>query len=262
MARSSPRIRIFLISLLIFAWLSAGSATAQWTVQASGTKARLRGLCVVDRDVVWASGTGGTFLRTRDGGKTWRTGTLPGASALDFRDVHAVDGKTAFVLSIGAGDQSRILKTTDGGTTWETAHVNRDPKGFLDALAFWDGENGLAFGDPVDGRFVILRTADGGKTWAPIAADGMPLALAGEGAFAASGTCLVAGEDGRAWFATGGARVSRVFRSTDRGQTWTAHERPSWRAGHRRGSSRWRFTMRPAGSRSGATTRCRAGRKI
>lgn len=54
----------------------------------------------------------------------------------------------------------------------------------------------------------------------------MPPALPGEGAFAASGTCLVVGEDNHAWFATGGAKVARVFRSTDRGRTWTAHETP------------------------------------
>jgi hypothetical protein len=48
--------------------------------------------------------------------------------------------------------------------------------------------------------------------------------MPGEGAFAASGTCLLVGRGGRAWFATGGAKVSRVFRSTDRGRTWTAHE--------------------------------------
>ena len=201
-------------------------APAQWTAQASGTKARLRGLCVVSNDVAWASGTGGTFLRTTDGGKTWKAGTVSGASALDFRDVHAVDAHTAYLLSIGGGDQSRIYKTGDGGATWNTLHVNKDPKGFLDAIAFWDKEHGLALGDQVDGRFVILTTEDGGRSWSPIPPDGMPLALPGEGAFAASGTCLVVQGGGNAWFATGGAKDSRVFRFTDRGRTWTAHETP------------------------------------
>jgi photosystem II stability/assembly factor-like uncharacterized protein len=54
----------------------------------------------------------------------------------------------------------------------------------------------------------------------------MPPALNGEGAFAASGTCLVVQGQGNAWFGTGGAKVSRVFRSTDRGRTWAAHETP------------------------------------
>ncbi len=207
--------------------LSSGSvATAQWTTQASETKARLRGLCVVSNDVAWASGTGGTFLRTTDGGRTWRAGTVPGASALDFRDVQAIDDKTAYLLSIGSGDLSRIYKTADGGATWATVFVNKDPKGFLDAIAFRDKGHGLTLGDQVDGRFVILRTEDGGETWEPTPPEGMPPALPGEGAFAASGTCLVVGEGGHAWFGTGGAKAGRVFRSTDRGRTWTAHETP------------------------------------
>ena len=102
--------------------------------------------------------------------------------------------------------KSRIYKTNDGGATWTLQYTNRDPKGFLDALAFWDAEHGLALGDPVDGRFAILTTDDGGKSWEPIPPEGMPPALPGEGAFAASGTCLVVQGEGHAWFGTGGAK--------------------------------------------------------
>jgi photosystem II stability/assembly factor-like uncharacterized protein len=98
--------------------------------------------------------------------------------------------------------------------------------GFLDAIAFWDAEHGLALGDPVEGRFTILTTEDGGKGWRQIPVQGMPPALPGEGAFAASGTCLVVQGDRNAWFATGGAKVSRVFRSSDHCQTWTVQETP------------------------------------
>jgi photosystem II stability/assembly factor-like uncharacterized protein len=206
--------------------LIVNTCSAQWMPQESSTKARLRGLSVVNRNVAWASGTGGTCLRTTDGGKTWVARAVPGAIDLDFRDVHAADGDTAYLLSIGAGEESRIYKTTDGGTTWALQHTNRDPKGFLDAFASWDAEHGLAVGDPVDGRFLLLTTDNGGKEWKRLPVEAMPPALTGEGAFAASGTCLVVREDRNAWFATGGAKVSRVFRSSDRGQTWTVHETP------------------------------------
>jgi photosystem II stability/assembly factor-like uncharacterized protein len=206
--------------------LIAHPASAQWSPQESGTKSRLRGLRVVGRRVAWASGSDGTCLRTIDAGTSWVARPVPGASGLDFRDIHAVDADTAFLLSIGAGEQSRIYKTADGGATWILQYTNRDPRGFLDALAFWDTEHGLALGDPVDGRFEILLTDDGGKEWRPIPPNGMPRALLGEGAFAASGTCLVVQGNGHAWFATGGAKTSRVFRSTDRGKTWTAHNTP------------------------------------
>ena len=206
--------------------LSCGAVRGQWTRQESGTTARLRGISAAGPRIAWASGTGGTFVRTTDGGATWKAGVVPGAAALDFRDVQAVDAGTAYLLSSGAGEQSRIYKTTDGGATWSLQFTERDPHGFLDALAFWDAEHGLALGDPVDGRFEILATADGGKTWGRVPAAGLPPALPGEGAFAASGTCLIVRGDGLAWFGTGGAKVARVFRSTDRGRTWTAHATP------------------------------------
>jgi photosystem II stability/assembly factor-like uncharacterized protein len=206
--------------------LIADTCSAQWMPQESGTKSRLRGLGVVNRDVAWASGTGGTCLRTTDGGKTWVAMAVSGASDLDFRDVHAVDADIAYLLSIGEGEKSRIYKTTDGGTSWALQYTNQDPKGFLDAITFWDAKHGLAVGDPVEGRFMILTTDDGGKDWKRIPVEGMPPALPGEGAFAASGTCLVVQGDRNAWFATGGAKVSRVFRSTDRGRNWTVHETP------------------------------------
>jgi photosystem II stability/assembly factor-like uncharacterized protein len=223
-AVSSGRGVFMRLIIVLAACLLGSPATAQWTTQASGTKARLRGLSVVGDEVAWASGIDGTFLRTTDGGKTWKAGTVPGADSLDFRDVQAVDDKTAYLLSIGEGEQSRIYKTTDAGTAWARSYVNQDRKGFLDALALWDAEHGLALGDPVDGRFVILTTDDGGRTWGAIPPEGMSPALSGEGAFAASGTCLTVQGDRNAWFATGGAKAARVFRSTNRGRTWTAHE--------------------------------------
>jgi photosystem II stability/assembly factor-like uncharacterized protein len=95
--------------------------------------------------------------------------------------------------------------------------TNKDPAGFLDALSFWDMKRGIMLGDPVDGHFVILTTADGGETWQR---QQTPEALAGEGAFAASGTCLAVRANGEAWFATGGQNGARVFHSQDGGKTW------------------------------------------
>ncbi|MFN0109054.1 MAG: WD40/YVTN/BNR-like repeat-containing protein, partial [Blastocatellia bacterium] len=176
--------------------------------------------------IAWASGANGTYARTIDGGKTWQSAVVPGAEKLDFRDVEAFDAKTAYLLSIGPGEASRIYKTTDGGKNWSLQFTNNNPKAFFDAIAFWDVNNGLAVSDPVDGRFVVIRTSDGGKSWNPIAPENMPAALEGEGAFAASGTCLIAQGKTNAWFATGGAKSARVFRSADNGQTWFVASTP------------------------------------
>lgn len=205
--------------------LASGSAAAQWRTQAANTTADLRGLSVVSPWVVWASGTRGTYLRTTDGGATWRAGTVPGAEELDFRDVEAFDANTAYLLSIGKDRQSRIYKTTDGGAHWTLQFTNRLPEAFFDAMAFWDRDHGVAMSDPVNGRFVMVATDNGGRTWTDVPSTNIPAATPGEGGFAASGTCIVAHGQASAWFVTGGA-VARVFRSNDRGRTWTVTAAP------------------------------------
>lgn len=197
-----------------------------WDVQDSWTDARLRAVAAVGEKAAWASGQRGTVVRTTDGGALWRRVPVPDGASLDFRDLHAFDDRAAVVLAIGAGELSRIYRTVDGGQAWKLAWMNRDPKAFYDAIAFWDDRHGLALGDPVDGRFALLVTDDGGESWERLAPESLPPALDGEGAFAASGTCLVAQGDRRAWFATGGGGKARVFRTEDRGRSWTAHETP------------------------------------
>jgi photosystem II stability/assembly factor-like uncharacterized protein len=114
----------------------AGAVSLSWEPQASGTTASLRGLSVVSDSVAWASGSGGTWLRTTDGGRTWRAGTVPGAAALDFRDVHAFGADTAVLMSAGTGRASQIHRTTDGGWSWTRAYVLPDSQGFLDGITF------------------------------------------------------------------------------------------------------------------------------
>src|SRR5690242_16452930 len=174
------------ISLAILLFFCAADARAQWREQSSGVSVRLRGVSAVSPTVAWASGVGGTYLRTTDGGKTWRAGVVPGAEGLDFRDVDAFDADTAYLLSIGDGDKSKIYKTTDGGAHWTLQFQNRRPGAFFDCMAFRDRTRGVAVSDPVDGRFLVIRTDDGGRTWKETDASRMPPARTGEGAFAAS----------------------------------------------------------------------------
>ena len=198
--------------------------SAQWQKQTVETKASLRGLSVVNEKVVWASGTGGTVLQTVDGGKTWTVRVVPGAEKLDFRDIEAFDANTAYVLSIGEGETSRIYKTIDGGKTWKLQFQNKDPKVFLDALAFWDKSHGMAMGDPAGGKYFLLKTDDG-ETWKIADNEKMANAEQGEAAFAASGTCLLTNGKNDIFLVSGGANA-RVFRSNDRGLGWFVTETP------------------------------------
>src|SRR5262249_44031380 len=188
--RTHTAMKYFVFAAILLGFCNA-VALGHWQTQAADTKADFRGLCVVNPNIVWASGTAGTYARTADGGKTWAVGVVSGAEKLDFRDVEAFGETTAYLLSAGPGDASRIYKTGDGAKSWTMQFKGADPKTFLDAIAFWDEKNGIALGDPVDGRFQLIVTDDGGAHWKPVAEMAAPLALPGEGAFAASGTCLI-----------------------------------------------------------------------
>ena len=197
---------------------------AHWQPQDSGISASFRGISAVDEKIAWVSGTNGSCLRTVDGGLSWQTATVPGADSLDFRDVHAVDENRAYLMSAGPGKRSRIYKTIDGGQNWQLQFLNTIPEGFLDGIAFWDEKTGLAYGDPLERHLFILKTTNGGATWHRIANQNIPPVMEGEYSFAASGTGIaVHGKN--AWISTGGA-AARVFRSTDRGETWTVASTP------------------------------------
>ena len=198
---------------------------AQWLPQQSGTTNRFRGVSAVNDSIAWASGTKGTVVRTTDGGTRWSLVSVPGADSLDFRDIHAVDAKTAYVLSIGTGASARIYKTVNGGVSWKEQFRNADSKLFFDAFAFWDATHGIAMTDESEGRIHFAVTSNG-ENWNDFAPRQLPPALSGEGAFAASGTCIVTWRSQHIWVGTGSGPEARVFRSYDRGDTWSVAPSP------------------------------------
>ena len=201
------------------------ATSRSWEPESSGVTARLRGVSAASDTVAWASGASGTIVHTTDGGTTWIRQQIPGTDTLDFRDIDAVDERTAYLLSIGPGDASRIYKTTDGGNTWALQFTNTDPKAFYDAMSFRDATHGIAVSDSVDGQFVVIRTDDG-RTWNRIPPASFPVALPDEGAFAGSGTNIAVLPGGRAWIGTGAAATARVLRTSDDGRTWEAADTP------------------------------------
>lgn len=194
------------------------------TVQQSGTTNRLQAISAVNDRVVWASGVGGSFTVTTDGGRNWRAGVVPGAELLQFRDVEAISAREAYLLAAGTGTDSRIYKTEDAGRHWALQFQNEDPNAFYDCFAFWSRNRGVTMSDAVNGRFPVIRTRDG-EHWKDIG-DRLPAAQAGEAAFAASGTCVAVSGDQRAWIGTGGATKARILATTDGGHSWNAYDTP------------------------------------
>jgi photosystem II stability/assembly factor-like uncharacterized protein len=245
----------WLVFLLIAATAAAQSGPR---VQLSNTRESLRGVSAVTGQIAWASGTHRTYLRTVDAGRTWVSAQVPDAGSLDFRGVVAFSAAEAFLMSAGPGDQSRIYHTSDAGRHWQLEFSETNPKAFFDSMAFWDRTHGVVLGDPIPDdsgklKFELLLTEDG-QAWHPLPAAQLPPALEGEGAFAASNTCIAIlsqsaaigkgktssravgqsessrasapeATDSNIWFATGG-KAARVFHSSDRGQTWEVFDTP------------------------------------
>ena len=172
--------------------------------QQSGTTQLLIAVSPVNSRIVWAAGTGGTYTVTTDGGATWKSGVVPGAETLQFRDVQGVSERVAYLMSIGdnTGD-FRIYKTEDGGARWSIQFQNKTANAFYDCFAFWDPDRGIAHSDSVNGVFPDIRTFNG-TTWHSIAGR-MPPALPGEASFSSSGTCITTEGWQNAWIATGGS---------------------------------------------------------
>jgi hypothetical protein len=110
-ARKIARKHFFLAAALLA--LCDSTAPGQWQTQTVDPKPDLRGLCVVSPGVAWSSGTAGAHARATDRGKTWSVATVHGAEKLDFRAVKAFGEATAYLLSAGPGDASRIYNKNE-----------------------------------------------------------------------------------------------------------------------------------------------------
>ena len=193
------------------------------TVQQSNSTALFQAVSVsaTDARVAWISGHRGTYAVTIDGGATWQAHVMPGRDSLEFRDLHAIDARRAWLMAAGTGAKSGIFQTTDAGATWQQVFANADTAAFYDCMAFFDDRHAFAFSDAVNGRMPLAQTTNG-RQWTVRAIPSQD----GEGGFAASGSCAQASSAGDAWIGTGTAAVPRVLHSIDRWKTWTAAEVP------------------------------------
>ena len=138
----------FALSILAPAQEASKIHQPKLTAQDSGTTQGLIAVSPVNSRVVWASGRGGTFVLTTDGGKHWKAGVVPGAEALQFRDVQGFSDRVAYLQSIGDNPTDfRIYKTVDGGATWAMQFQNQNPGAFYDCFAFWTPKRGISHSD-------------------------------------------------------------------------------------------------------------------
>ena len=221
------------LAFLIFLFFGASAQAQWWEVQASGMDTNLRGVNISHAPgntkealvpVVWASGSNGVILKSTDEGKSWQRLTVADGDALDFRGIVAFGASIAYAMSSGEGEKSRIYKTTDGGETWKLQYSDKRKEFFLDSIACFSESHCVALADPINGKFVLLKTTDG-EQWNALPTSEMPPALGGEGAFAASNSCIALSGEKEIFFGTGGP-AARVFHSEDGGLTWSVARTP------------------------------------
>src|SRR5260370_18604721 len=120
-------------TLLLLMLFTIPAEAQWWKVQTSGLDTNLRGVSAaytpdqkgVPAPVVWVSGSNGVILRSLDEGKTWQRLHVLGGAPLDFRGIVAFNASTAYVMSSGEGEKSRLFKTTAGGKTWKLSYPDK-----------------------------------------------------------------------------------------------------------------------------------------
>src|SRR4029077_1715416 len=98
--KKQPAQPTLFVLILLFSGYLLCAQTPEVQVLTAGTKTSLRGLCVVNDNVIWVSGSNGTVGRSLNAGKNWTWMTVKGFEKKEFRDVEAFDGKTAIIMAV------------------------------------------------------------------------------------------------------------------------------------------------------------------
>lgn len=212
-----------------------------WTTQNSNFPAASTGvtnISIVDANTAWAFGYDGApldgthpetlnyqaFTKTSNAGATWTAGTINlGNTTLLISDLEAVSATTAYVMASKptSGSGGGVWQTTDGGATWNkqtTATFNLGTS-FPNVVKFFDANNGFLMGDSdSSGVFELYTTSNGGTNWTKVPAANIPPAPNEFGY-----VHLKASVGNTIWF---GTDHGRVFKSNDKGLTWTVSQTP------------------------------------
>lgn len=174
----------------------------EWVAQGGGKNRTFVHLDFFDPvNGIALSGIGAVF-RTRDGGASWDS-LFAGFDKAVY-GAHFLDEFVGYV----AGSHGHIHKTVDGGVTWQEQTSGTDKNLFK--IRFTDAMHGLAF--PGNTDTMLLVTTDGGRNWLkrPF---GDSLRIS-DLVFIHPDTAIAVGS-------RGDEPLRRIFRSTDKGATWT-----------------------------------------
>jgi photosystem II stability/assembly factor-like uncharacterized protein len=170
---------------------------------------------IINQNLAYAIGNGGTVMKSADGGVTWailNTGTTKNLRQADFLQ----NGLIAYAVGNAIGTGSSIIKTTDGGINWQ--NLNIDPIYYLSSIDFIDEQTGFVGGSiGLESNF-IFKTTDGGLNW--IQSDSLD-----EGIIA-----IKFPFDNLTGFASGhhnGSGNNSIYKTTDGGTSWVRKSIPA-----------------------------------
>jgi hypothetical protein len=184
-------LKTFSLLFILTTTVIGFSQTPNIQMLQSGNKVSIRGLSVVNNQIIWASGNKGMIAKSIDGGSHFEWIQVTGYEKRDFRDIEAFDKNTAIIMGVDA--PAIILKTTDGGNSWKKVLEDSTKGMFLDAMDFTDKNHGMVIGDPISQQVYLSETRDQGMTWKKLESAHINKIYAtndGEAFFASSGTNL------------------------------------------------------------------------
>jgi photosystem II stability/assembly factor-like uncharacterized protein len=204
-----------------------------------------------DRNVVWvgmgepnnrqSSTWGDGVYRSLDGGTTWRHMGLRDTQTIGRIVIDPRDPNTVFVAAVGhlwgPNEERGLYRTTDGGRSWRKVLEVDEHTGATDVAMDRDGRTLFAatyqrrrraFGFAGSGPGSALwRSLDGGDTWERLtSAHGLPTGDLGRIGVA------IAPSEPNVVYAVIEAQGGGVFRSGDRGRTWTRQSATNQRASY------------------------------
>ncbi len=204
-----------------------------WVTQPSGTSADLTAVACIDSATAVAVGSGGTIIRTTDGGASWLR--QPSGISFSLSGVFFLNRDTGFAV----GDYGTILRTTDAGLRWSAGFDTSGQN--LRKIFFTGPSNGTIVGD----AGLILHSSDGGTSWL-LQASGTVHPLTGvyfsnpmTGIAVGTGVILRTFDGGMTWLLKPSGRIvdvafadplngiapttdGYIFKTSDGGRTWSS----------------------------------------
>jgi photosystem II stability/assembly factor-like uncharacterized protein len=216
----NPFLKKKIIFLLFFGVFTSKSF-AQWQTVWEGKSVSLRGITMLNKNMIIASGSKGHALLSIDQGKNWQNVVPETYKNMDFRGIQILDSKTFILMSSGPAEEKKsfLLKTTDEGKSWVPVFESNEKGIFYDAIKFKNNKIGYLLGDPIDKTAFLYKTKNGGKKWTKI--NSTPPILEKEASYAASNSSILL-EKRKIWFCT----QNRVFFSKNKGKSWVVFSTP------------------------------------